>query len=134
MRKDINFYPVEGVKIAIARKEIQPNQFEWHVYLLNKNEVPLTHVLITSKGYGFIGEEKQKTSTLRHLIHEIEANGYSIIERIDPSVFHLHNEYWISYYIDKQIYDKKFIFVPGSITEDNLIKINLLELEGILHE
>lgn len=134
MKKDIPFFPVEGVKIAVARKENQANQFEWHVYLLNKNEVPLTNVFITSKGYGFKGEEKQKTSTLRHLIAQIEANNFSIIERIDPSIFHLHNEYWISYYINNQIYDKKFIFVPGSITEDNLIRINLLELEGILHE
>lgn len=134
MRKDIPFYPVEGVKIAIARKENQLHQFEWDVYLLNRNEVPLKNVLVTSKGYGFKGEEKQKTSTLRHLITEIEANGHCIIERIDPSVFHLHNEYWISYYIDNQIYDKKFIFVPGSISEDNIIKINALELEGILHE
>ena len=53
---------------------------------------------------------------------------------IDPEVFHLNNEYWVSYFIDNQVFDKKFIFVPDSIREENLILIDLLNLEGILHE
>jgi hypothetical protein len=134
MKKDIVFPQVEGVKVAIARQESSPGQYEWHAYLLNRNEVTLVNVFVTSKGYGFQGEEKQKTSTLRHLFQEIEPNSYTIIERVSPEVFHLHNEYWVSYYINDQIYDKKFIFVPGSITEDNLIRIAQLELDGVLHE
>ncbi len=134
MKKDIPFLPVEGVKLAIARRESAANTYEWHVYLLNRNTEPLTNVFITSKGYGYQGEEKQLTSTLRHLIEEIEPNTYSVIERIDPSVFHLSNEYWISYFIDKQVYDKKFIFVPGSISEAHLIRIQQLDLDGVLHE
>jgi hypothetical protein len=51
-----------------------------------------------------------------------------------PDVFHLNNEFWVSYFIGKQIYDKKFIFVPDSIIEDNLIQISPLGLEGVLHE
>ncbi len=134
MKKDISFLPVEGVKLAIARRENAANEFEWHVYVLNRNAEPLVNVFITSKGYGYKGDEKQQTSTLRHLIEEVEPNGYCIIERIDPSVFHLSNEYWISYFIDKQVYDKKFVFVPGSISEAHLIHINQLDLKGVLHE
>jgi hypothetical protein len=134
MKKDISFLPVEGVKVAIARRETTANEYEWHAYILNRNEQPLNNVFVTSKGYGFNGEEKQETSTLRHLIEEVEANGFNIIERIDPAIFHLSNEYWISYFIENQVYDKKFIFVAGSITEDNLIKINQINLEGVLHE
>jgi len=50
------------------------------------------------------------------------------------ATFHLYSEYWVSYYIDGQIYDKKFIFVPDSITEENLIPIAQLGMEGILHD
>ena len=53
---------------------------------------------------------------------------------ITPDVFHLNNEYWVSYYIGNQIFDKKFIFVPDSIREENLILIENLNLKGILHE
>jgi predicted DNA-binding protein (MmcQ/YjbR family) len=134
MKKDIAFLPVEGVKIAIARRENTANGYEWHVYLLNRNDQTLTNVFVTSKGYGFNGDEKQETSTLRHLIEAVEPNSYSIIERIDPAIFHLSNEYWISYFIEDQVYDKKFVFVPGSIAEDNLIQIQQINLQGVLHE
>jgi hypothetical protein len=56
------------------------------------------------------------------------------IEPISPEVFHINNEYWVSYYIGNQIFDKKFIFVPESIREENLIPIAQLGLEGVLHE
>ena len=132
MKKDIVFPAVAGVTLAIAR---QPDEagFRWHVYLLNRNEVPLRNVIVASKGYGFQGEEQQRTSTLRHLIEWVEPKGVAVVEAIDPAVFHLTNEYWVSYYIDEQIYDKKFLFVPGAIADDHLIPIAQLDLEGVLH-
>ncbi|HAI75070.1 MAG TPA: hypothetical protein DCM08_02390 [Microscillaceae bacterium] len=133
MKKDIDFPPVEGVSVAIARNKTPDGSFEWRVYLLNHNGYALKNVLITSKGYGLKDGESQKTSTLRHLIDEVEANSFSIIERIDPSVFHLCSEYWVSYYIGVKIYDKKFIFLPESIIESNLFTIEMLDLEGVLH-
>ena len=139
MKKDIPFLPVEGVKIAVASENNAESGFDWRVYLLNRNEVALSNVFVTSKGYESRGEGKSedeplKTSTLRHMFAQVDPQGFVIIEGIDPAVFHLYNEYWVSYYIDGQIYDKKFIFVPGSITEENLIPIAQLGMEGILHD
>lgn len=34
----------------------------------------------------------------------------------------------------KQVYDKKFIFVPDIIVPDHLIDIDVLGLDGVLHE
>jgi hypothetical protein len=48
-------------------------------------------------------------------------------------VFHLNNEYWLSYYIGRDVHDKRFIFVPDSICEENLIFIKELETQGVLH-
>ncbi len=56
-----------------------------------------------------------------------------LIEPIDPGVFHLNNEYWVSYYIGSQIFDKRFVFVPDSIREENISFIKELEMEGVLH-
>jgi predicted DNA-binding protein (MmcQ/YjbR family) len=134
MKKDISFLPVEGVKIAVVKKNDPKAAFDWVVYLLNENEVPITNVIVASRGYGFKGEEQQKTSILRHVIGEVAARDYAVIESIDPGVFHLNNEYWVSYYINGQVYDKKFIFVPESITEANLSRISQLDLEGVVHQ
>ena len=134
MKKDINFLPVEGVQIAIARKENLLGDYDWQVFLINQNQIPIHTVFVTSKGYGEKDAEEQKTSTLRHFFVEVLAGAYEVVETIMPDVFHLNNEYWVSYYIDNQIFDKKFIFVPDSIVDDHLIQIPALGLDGILHE
>jgi len=129
MRKDIPFEPVKNVHVVIAK-----TADGWRAFLINRGSRQLDNVLITSRGYGETRTEKQKTSTLRHMIPYLEAGEYALIEPIDESVFHLTNEYWVSYYIDGQVYDKKFIFLPDSIIEENLIFIEELEMKGILHD
>ena len=90
--------------------------------------------MVTSKGYGQKNREEQKTSLLRHSIPYLEPEMHALVEPIDPSVFHLTNEYWVSYFINDQIFDKKFIFVPETITEKNLTFITELNAKGILHD
>lgn len=133
MKKDIPFYPVQNVMLAIAKEGDEPDGVEWRVYILNKNEKKLENVIVSSKGYGEVDGAMQKTSILRHYLGELEPEEHKIIEPIDPKLFHLFNEYWISYYIEGQVYDKKFVFVPGSISENNLILIKQLNMEGVLH-
>ena len=78
-------------------------------------------------------ESNEKTSTLRHLIEELGAQSVAKIEPIDPAVFELTNEFWVSYYILDQIFDKKFIFTPGSFHPSLRRMIPELGLEGVLH-
>lgn len=133
MKKDISFDPVENVLLAVARDNPENEEDLWQVYIINNQTVPLDTVMITSKGYGEKEGLEQHTSTLRHVIERLESNSYAVIEPIDKAVFHLNNEYWVSYYIDGQIYDKKFIFVPDSLTEENVQYIPELDLHGVLH-
>ena len=128
MKKDIDVKPVKDVKVTIVKAD------GWKVYLLNRGESKLENVLITSRGYGEKKGEEQKTSILRHAIPFVDPGMYALIEPIDESVFHLNNEYWVSYYIDGHIYDKKFIFVPDTIIEENLVDIPELEVKGVLHD
>lgn len=135
MKKDIEFPVVEGIKITIARNINEENEAEWNVYLINRSKTDIDTVLVTSRGYGFSKDGEQiKTSELRHFHKHCGAGEIIKIEMITPDVFHLNNEYWVSYYIGNQIFDKKFIFVPDSIREENLILIENLNLEGVLHE
>ncbi|MDX2303495.1 MAG: hypothetical protein NW226_11880 [Microscillaceae bacterium] len=133
MKQDIDFPSVQGVYTAVARTFHSLEAQEWSVYLINNNDFALKNILITSKGYGFKDDQKQKTSIIRQHISILEPKSYAQIERIVPEVFHLYNEYWVSYYLNDQIYDKKFIFVPESIREEHLTQIEILNLEGILH-
>ena len=133
MKKDIDFIPVQNVQLAVVKEENVSNAMLWKVHILNKNNVAITNVLIASKGYGEKDGEKQSTSILRHYIETIGPEEGAVIEPIDPNLFHLFNEYWVSYYIDDQIYDKKFIFVPGSISEQNMKYIDMVQNDGVLH-
>lgn len=133
MIKDILIPEVKNVTLAVARTNSAEQESEWKVYLINNNEVALENTLVASKGYGEKDGEKQNTSILRHFLETVPARSFALIEPIDPAVFHLNNEYWVSYYIGTQIYDKRFVFVPDTICEQNISFIRQLEMEGVLH-
>lgn len=128
MKEDILFPAVHDVLIVVVQDAEQ-----WIVYLLNRKEHSIENVLVTSKGYGKQKGEAQKTSTLRHMIPKLESGEFALIEPIDPSVFHLNNEYWLSFYVDGLLYDKKYIFVPDSIVSENFSYIPELKLHGVIH-
>ena len=129
MKKDIDFSPVKKVHVVIAKIDAG-----WKAFLINRNTEILENVMITSRGYGTQENEVQKTTILRHMIPYLDPGMYALIEPIDESVFHLTNEYWVSYFIHQQVYDKKFIFVPDTIIEENLTFIEELKMKGILHD
>ncbi len=129
MKKDIEFPQIEGVLVSVVR-----DGDEWKVYLLNRSNNDLNTVMVTSKGYGSKDGEEQKTSVLRHVMPKIEAGEFALVEPITEEVFHLTNEYWVSFYIDGQLYDKKYLFLPETIIQENLSFIPELEMQGVLHE
>ena len=131
MRKDIEVPEVRNVTLAVVNEKVTGDN--WKVYLINNNNFPIENTLVSSKGYGEKEGEKQKTSVLRHFLETVAPHSAALVEPIDPAVFHLTNEYWVSYYIAKQIYDKRFVFVPDTICEENLTFIKELEMEGVLH-
>ena len=138
MKQDIFFDPVEGVSIAIvpaADNALTPaGQPIWQVYLLNHNTFPLQNVIVNANGYGQQADgEKVRTSTLRYLFEEVLPRTAVPIEPLDPALFHLNNQYWVSYYHGARIFDKKYIFVPDSIVEANFTHIALLDQAGVLH-
>jgi hypothetical protein len=133
MIKDIKIPEVKNVTLAVARSRNIEEQDEWKVYIINNNDFAIENTLVASKGYGEKDGQKQETSVLRHFLEIVPANSAVLVEPIDPAVFHLNNEYWVSYYIGRQIYDKRFLFVPDTIKEDNLTYIKELEMEGVLH-
>lgn len=131
MRKDIHIPKVEDVSMAVV-KETEGENPEWGVYLINQKAVDIDNIIIASKGYGVINDTEVKTSTLRHFFDLLKSGDALKVEKIMPDVFGLNNEYRLTFYIDKVIHDRKYIFVPDSIVEENLIQIPLVDKLGIL--
>ena len=134
MKKDINLPEVENVGVAVVHETNEENEEVYNVYLLNTGEDKLETVLVSSKGYGENAAtgEQVKTSVLRHALNDVDPKSFVKIEPIIEDLFGLHNEYWVSYFIGDQMYDKKFIFLAESINDQNLTTIPLMNKKGIL--
>ena len=137
MIDDIPFIPVAGVSIVIAPADEHlpaDGQAIWQVYLLNDNDFALENVIVNANGYGLSeAGEKIRTSTLRYLFAAVQPHAAVPVEPIESSLFHLNNQYWVSYYHGSQVFDKKFIFVPDSIVPANLTPVALIQRSGVLH-
>ncbi|MHB8400537.1 MAG: hypothetical protein ACYDCN_00840 [Bacteroidia bacterium] len=131
MKAEELIHQAQDVAVAVVPEMID-DQNGWMVYLINLKSATLDNVLISSKGYGEIDNRNLKTSTLRHFIEKIEPHNYSKIEPIMEDLFGLANEYWVSFYVNKTIYDKRFVFLPESILERNFITIPFLNKKGVM--
>jgi hypothetical protein len=132
VKKDIEFPQYNKLHMAVTPGETDTDL--WEVFLINAGDEILRNVLVSSSGYGEneLGE-KIETGTLRHFHEIVHVNESIAIEKIDPGVFHLTNEYWISYWINNNLYDRRFLFVPESLSFQNCIYVNILEKEAVLH-
>jgi hypothetical protein len=132
MKKDIEMPEVRDISVAVVKEQSDEGEMSWNVYLVNQKDIPIESVLISSNGYGEQRGEKKKTSTLRHFFEVMPAMSSVLIEPIVEEVFGLANEYWVSFYVEKTIYDKKFIFLPDSIQEKNFTMVPVLFKQGVL--
>ena len=129
MKKDIEIPLVKNVHLAMVfewNDEFKTK--EWNAYILNDGTTPISLVFVVSKGYhGDI-----KTATMRHRMESLGAKSYEKLEFVQQEVLDLTNEFYVTYYLQGKLYEKRFIFGKGSVTEENLTQIPLLEIEGIL--
>ncbi len=132
MLKDIPNETVVDVAVAVVPETNEEGQEVWNVYLLNLKEHDIENVLVTSRGYGVHEGEQIKTSTLRHFLDEMKSQSFKLIEPIITDVFGLNNEYWVSFYVDKKIFDKKYLFLPESISKEFFSVIPIIGKEGVI--
>ena len=138
MKQDIQIPVVEGVSVAIAPDDpvlaVADTSAPWSAWLLNHNDYPLHTVLIVTEGYGEQHGEPVTTSKLRYFFEKVGPQQAVRVELIDPALFHLTHQFWVSYYHGPQLHDKKFVFVPGTLEPSNLFPIELLASRaGVLH-
>lgn len=132
MLKDIPQLVVEKIILAIVQETDDSENPVWNVYLINLYDEEIYGVLVSSKGYGVYEGREVKTTVLRHLIGNIEPGEYAKIEPLMDNLLGLNNEYWVSFYKNKQMYDKKYIFLPESVRKEHLTMIPVLNKKGIM--
>jgi hypothetical protein len=133
MKKDITIPEVENVFLAALPKWSDDfGQEVWNVYLINDSDFDLESVMIVSKAFGTLEGEMRKTSLLRHAFVKVPAVSVEKVEMIEESVLALNNEFSLTYFIDKTLYDKKFIFKANSINKENTEEVPLLFLDGVI--
>jgi hypothetical protein len=134
MRKDIPAPRVTGVAMAVVPEKDPEGEDAWYVYLINHGDGVLENVLVSSRGYGELEGETRRTSEMRHYLERLGPKSWARIERIVEDVFGLSNQYWLSYYIGGELYDKKYIFLPESIQEENFTELPLMACRGVMIE
>jgi len=132
MKKDIPVKKVEDIAIAIVPRDGQLDGELWSVYLLNFKKETIKNVLINSRGYGKIDEEEKKTTTLRYFFEEIGPERAVLVEPIQAKLFDITNEYILSFQFEDYMFDKKYVFVKGSIDPMNFTNIPFINIAGVM--
>ncbi|WP_339836112.1 hypothetical protein [uncultured Maribacter sp.] len=131
MKKDIEIPVVKDVHVAIVREWNE--EFldkDWNAYIINNRTAPIEMTMVVSKGY----EGDRKTSVMRHAVGVVKAKSFKKIEVVQEDVLVLNNEFFVTFYADNKLYEKRFIFEKNSVNENNLSTILLIEKDGIFAE
>ncbi|WP_405384663.1 hypothetical protein [Maribacter sp. LLG6340-A2] len=129
MRKDIEIPVSKDVYIAIVHEWNE--EFldkEWNAYIINERPSAIEMTMVVSKGY----DGDRKTSTMRHAVDVVHAKSFKKIEVVQEDVLGLHNEFYVTYFADQKLFEKKFLFEKNTVNIQNLDTLPLLEKEGIL--
>ncbi|WP_340199446.1 hypothetical protein [Ascidiimonas sp. W6] len=129
MKKDIEIPIVKDVHVAIVREwnEEFLSQ-DWNSYLINNRADAIEMAIVVSKGY----DGDIKTSTMRHGLGTLGAKEFVKIELLQEEILVLNNEFYLSFFADNKLYEKKFVFEKHSIKEENTIMLPVMNIEGIL--
>ena len=125
---------VEKVGVAVVEELNEDQHKIYNVYLINFRDDIMEGIIITSNGYGENANtgERIRTSTLRHCLEILLPGEIAKIEPIMEDVFGLANEYWVSFWIDQVMYDKKFVFLPETIDPSKMKLIEQIGMKGVM--
>ena len=125
---------VENVGVAVVQDFNEENIEIFNVYLVNLRDDIMEGIIITSTGFGENANtgERVKTSTLRHCLEVMLPNEAAKIEPIMEDVFGLANEYLVSFWVNDVMYDKKYVFLPETISSSKMKEIPVLGKKGVM--
>jgi hypothetical protein len=132
MKRDIIQLEVSDVYIAIVPGPGENGQTQWSAVLINDKDTMLTNTIVNASGVGEIDGKEKSTTTLRLFLGDIPAKSSRLFEILLEESFGLNNNYWVSFYIGADIYDKKYQLKAGEIDSNNLVFAPILDLPALL--
>lgn len=132
MLKDIKVENNANVGVAIVKELNNDLEVVWNVFVVNLGDEKIVNVFTTCKGYGTINGEPKETSVMRYFLDDIDPQTAIKVEPINPDLFQLNNEYFVIFYQNGNMVDKKITFAANTITEENLVQVPVLDCLGIL--
>ena len=129
------FYDDELRKVVDVAMAIVPRIEDkdlWDTYLVNLQDYELEKVQINSKGYGDLNGEKIRTTTLKHYFETLAPKEAVRVEPIQRRLFSLTNEYWLNFHKDGYSFDKRYVFVIGSINPEYFTYVPILQKFGVM--
>jgi hypothetical protein len=134
MLKDMEQLKMQGFSVAMIPGESAPDAEPqtWGCYLINEQPAAVTDVLITTRGYGHIKGEPLQSSTLRYFFPRIDGEMAVKLEIIPAELLSLNNEFWVSFTREGFMYDKKFLFVEGSLHLERLTPLPVIGRKGVM--
>lgn len=128
MKKDIEIPVVKDVYVAIIREWNE--EFlskDWNAYIINNRISQIDMVLVSTKGY----DSSRRTSTMRHGIGVLNAKSFAKIELLQDDLLSLNNEFFVSYFADNKLYEKRFLVKKNTVSENLLEQIPIIDKKGI---
>lgn len=131
MLKDIKAFHQLSVGVAVILENDPLHGNVWSVFVVNDTEDKITNVFVTCKGYGELGGEYKQTSVMRYFLDDVDPVTAVKVEPIDPALFQLNNEYFITFYHNGNLFDKKLVFEANSIKEEALKYLPIPDAQGL---
>ena len=129
MKKDIEIPIAKDVYIAIVSEWNEEfSSKDWNAYVLNDRNTAIEMVIVVSKGF----KGDKKTSIMRHSVGTIEGKSFKKIEVVQEDVLAFNNEFFLTYFADDTLYEKRFLFESGSVVPANLKPIPIIDKDGVV--
>ncbi|MBW8242414.1 hypothetical protein K1F50_06340 [Muricauda oceani] len=129
MKKDIEIPVAKDVHVAVVHE--WNDEFlskDWNAYLINNRTDAIEMAIVVSKGF----DGEKKTSTMRHGIGALGPRSFKKIELLQEEVLALNNEFFVTFFAENKLFEKRFLFPKHTISENLLTTIPVIDKDGIL--
>lgn len=131
MKKDIEIPVAKDVHVAVVHE--WNDEFlskDWNAYLINNRTDAIEMTIVVSKGF----DGDTRTSTMRHGIGVLEPKSFKKIELLQEEVLSLNNEFFVTFFAENKLFEKRFLFPKYTIAEKCLTTIPVMDKDGILSQ
>lgn len=128
MKKDIEIPIAKDVHVVIIREWNEDFlSKDWNAYIINSRADEIEMTIVVSKGF----DDERQTSTMRHGIGTIASKEFKKVEMLPEEILVLDNEFFVTFFAEGKLFEKRFLFPKNTITENNLSNIPLIDKDGI---